>query len=104
VIENPAAVYGRPQRVRYEWWLDPRPTLAQVAARVADERQALLVANTVPDARTMFGHLTRGTSTPVWHLGASCRRIFVDDSPIDRLSILSIPSSIQYSKVSKRCW
>ena len=101
MIENPAAVYGRPQRVRYEWWLDPRPTLAQVAARVADERQALLVANTVPDARTMFGHLTRGTSTPVWHLRASCRRIFVDDSPIDRLSI---PSSIQYSKVSKRCW
>jgi CRISPR-associated endonuclease/helicase Cas3 len=54
VVEDPVEVYRRLRRVQYEWWLVPRPSLAEVAARVGAERQALVVVNTVANARTMF--------------------------------------------------
>jgi CRISPR-associated endonuclease/helicase Cas3 len=70
IVDDPTTVYEQLRRVRYEWWLDPRPTLADVAAQVATERQALVVVNTVGDARTMVRELEQRTSTPVWHLSA----------------------------------
>jgi len=68
VVDDPVAVYEQLRRVRYEWWRDPHPTLVEVAARVADERQALVVVNTVGDARAVFRLLAQSTSTPVRHL------------------------------------
>ena len=71
IVENPAAVYGKLRRTRYRWWLDPVPSDAEVADRVAGERQALVVVNTTRAARAMFGLLTdriHDTDVPVWHL------------------------------------
>ncbi len=68
VIHNPVEVYQRLRRVRYEWWLSPKQTLAEVADRVADERQALVVVNTVKDARSMFRLIRDRTSATVRHL------------------------------------
>ncbi len=68
IVENPAVVYEQLRRVRYEWWLDPRPTPAEVADRVATERQALVVVNTVRDAREMFRLLVEKAGNTVRHL------------------------------------
>ncbi len=57
LITHPAPLYAALRRVTYEWWLDPRPTLAQVAARAAQERQALVIVNTVANARTVADEL-----------------------------------------------
>lgn len=64
------ALFARLKRVRYEWRLDPRPTLAQVADEVcaAPERQALVVVNTIEHARRMFALLAERTDVPVRHL------------------------------------
>ncbi|OLR91220.1 hypothetical protein BJP25_21160 [Actinokineospora bangkokensis] len=41
------------RRAAYEWRLDPRPTTDQIAAEAAEVGQALVVVNTVPQARAM---------------------------------------------------
>jgi CRISPR-associated endonuclease/helicase Cas3 len=57
------------RRARYEWWIDPQPDLAEVADKVTDERQALVVVvNTVDHARRMFRLLEERADVPVRHL------------------------------------
>lgn len=68
VVANPEAIYARLRRACYEWWLDPKPTVAEVAVRVAAERQALVVVNTTGDAREMFRQIKKHTRAPVLHL------------------------------------
>lgn len=68
VVADPATVYKRLRRVRYEWWLDPKPSAEDVADRAADERQALVVVNTVADARKMFTLLDGRRAGVVRHL------------------------------------
>src|SRR5207248_1219745 len=58
----------RLRRVSYEWWVDPKPTLAEVAERAAAQRQALVVVNTVDQARTMSRLISGYTSGAVLHL------------------------------------
>jgi CRISPR-associated endonuclease/helicase Cas3 len=58
VIAEPGPLYAALQRVSYQWWTIPKPTLAQVADRAAADRQALVVVNTVRDARTVATSLT----------------------------------------------
>ncbi len=57
------------RRVRYEWQLDPKPTLADVADQAASELAALVVVNTTADAKTVFDRW-RDTELAggAWHL------------------------------------
>ncbi|MFI7645194.1 CRISPR-associated helicase Cas3' [Micromonospora sp. NPDC049460] len=54
IIPDPAGLFAQCQRVRFDWRLDPDLTLANVVAEAAGYRQALLVVNTVRDARGAF--------------------------------------------------
>ncbi len=77
VIADPERLYKALRRVRYEWWMEPRPTWEQVADRVADPARAgsdrvLAVVNTVADARRLRGLLAERVpaETPVLHLSS----------------------------------
>ncbi|MFC7382210.1 CRISPR-associated helicase Cas3' [Sphaerisporangium rhizosphaerae] len=50
VIAEPKPLYKALNRVRYEWRLHPKPTLAEIAGEAAEEPQALVVVNTTKDA------------------------------------------------------
>jgi CRISPR-associated endonuclease/helicase Cas3 len=106
IVDDPAALYAQLRRVEYEWWLDPKPTLADVAARVAAERQALVVVNTVRDARTVFRLLKQRTDVPVRHLSTrmcpahrravlgEVRRMLADDQPVLLVSTQLIEAGV----------
>jgi CRISPR-associated endonuclease/helicase Cas3 len=70
VITQPARLYKALHRVRYEWWLDPKPTLEQVARRAAAAPQALVIVNTTADAAQLHRYLeaARQSAGPVLHL------------------------------------
>jgi CRISPR-associated endonuclease/helicase Cas3 len=70
LVARPQTLFDRFRRVEYEWRLDPKPTLAEIADEVATvpNGQALVVVNTIDQARTMFHLLTGRTSGPVLHL------------------------------------
>ncbi|RCG31426.1 CRISPR-associated endonuclease Cas3'' [Sphaerisporangium album] len=53
VVAEPKPLYKALNRVRYEWRLDPKPTLAQIAHGVAEQPQALAVVNTTKDANRL---------------------------------------------------
>jgi CRISPR-associated endonuclease/helicase Cas3 len=53
VIADPGPLYERFRRVRYEWLLDPQPSLADIAAMLAAERQVLAVVNTTADSAAL---------------------------------------------------
>jgi CRISPR-associated endonuclease/helicase Cas3 len=53
VIADPEPLYKRFRRVRYEWRTDPEPSMADIAAEVAAERQVLVVVNTTTDSAGM---------------------------------------------------
>ncbi|MDQ3579435.1 MAG: CRISPR-associated helicase Cas3', partial [Actinomycetota bacterium] len=67
LVVDSVALYTRLRRVEYEWRLDPRPTWEQLASEVAQCRQALVVVNTVRQARMVF-RLLRELGAPVVHL------------------------------------
>ncbi|MFI6100780.1 CRISPR-associated helicase Cas3' [Lentzea sp. NPDC051213] len=54
LVDDPIRLFTRLRRVRYEWQLDPRPTLDDIAAQICGERQALAVVNTVAHARRLY--------------------------------------------------
>lgn len=54
LVDDPVELFARLKRVRYEWQLDPQPTLDDIAAQICDERQALAIVNTVAHARTLY--------------------------------------------------
>ncbi|MEU8262601.1 CRISPR-associated helicase Cas3' [Micromonospora sp. NPDC048999] len=57
------------RRVRYEWQLDPKPTLAGVADQAASEPAALVVVNTTADAKAVFDQWRDAEPDGVaWHL------------------------------------
>jgi CRISPR-associated endonuclease/helicase Cas3 len=68
VPEPRRAARDQPQVV-YEWRLDPRPTLADIAESAAAERTAMVVVNTTADACTVYdrwrGQVPHGMA---WHL------------------------------------
>lgn len=57
VIADPQPLYDRFRRVSYRWRLDPEPTLAQIAAETACERQVLIIVNTTADSAVLHRHL-----------------------------------------------
>jgi CRISPR-associated endonuclease/helicase Cas3 len=67
VVAQPQRVFELLRtRVRYEWRLDPRPSMAEVADEVVTHRQALVVVNRVADARRMYELLS--AHGPALHL------------------------------------
>jgi len=68
LVDQPVELFLRLCRARYEWWLDPKPDLAEVADKVAEQRQALVVVNTVDHARRMFRLLEDHAVVTVRHL------------------------------------
>ncbi|GAA2341175.1 CRISPR-associated helicase Cas3' [Dactylosporangium salmoneum] len=57
------------RRVRFEWQLEPKPTLVEIAAQAAVDGSALVVTNTTADAKTVFDHWRDTEPEDVaWHL------------------------------------
>ncbi|MDX3101081.1 CRISPR-associated helicase Cas3' [Nonomuraea angiospora] len=81
VIAKPKPLYEALNRVRYRWLLDPKPTMAQVAAQAAAEPQVLVVVNTTRDAARMHEHVEE--HRPALHLStrmaAAHRRDTLDE-------------------------
>ena len=57
------------RRVRYEWQLDPKPALADIADQAASEPAALVVVNTTADAKSVYDQWRDAEPVGVaWHL------------------------------------
>jgi CRISPR-associated endonuclease/helicase Cas3 len=57
------------RRVRYEWQLDPKPKLAEIAEQAAAQPAALVVVNTTADAKAVFDQWRDSTPQGMaWHL------------------------------------
>ena len=54
IVAEPADLAGRLRRVRFRWWPDPQPMLAQVADVAAGRGQAMVVVNTTAAAQAVF--------------------------------------------------
>lgn len=54
LVDDPVELFTRLKRVRYEWQLDPRPALDDIAEQICGERQALAIVNTVAHARRLY--------------------------------------------------
>nr|MDT0663467.1 CRISPR-associated helicase Cas3' [Micromonospora sp. DSM 115978] len=54
VVRNPGRLVTELRRVRFEWQVDPEPTLADIADQAAEERAALVVVNTTANAQQVF--------------------------------------------------
>jgi CRISPR-associated endonuclease/helicase Cas3 len=57
VIAGPASLPASFRRVRWEWQLRPKPSLAQVAGQAAPESQVLAVVNTTADSALLHRQL-----------------------------------------------
>lgn len=68
LVARPVELFGRLRRVEYQWRTNPRPTSAEIADEVARQPQALVVVNTIRQARQMFGLLRERSPHPVRHL------------------------------------
>jgi len=66
VIPEPKPLYRALNRVQYEWRLDPKPTLADIAQEAAAQRQVLAVVNTTGDAQRL--HRLLEEHRPALHL------------------------------------
>nr|WP_277606104.1 DEAD/DEAH box helicase [Glycomyces sp. L485] len=65
---KPLASHVDTNPIRYEWWLDPKPRLSQVAARAAEHGSALVVTNTIADAATVAKAWDAADREGVFHL------------------------------------
>ncbi len=74
IVEHPLPLFRALRHARFEWWLRPRPSLQEVVRRAAGEGgSALVVVNTVKDARAVFAALQAdaGRAAEVRHLSAA---------------------------------
>jgi CRISPR-associated helicase Cas3/CRISPR-associated endonuclease Cas3-HD len=83
IMPDPPALIARLRRVRFEWRIDPSPTLDEVADDAATCVQAMVVVNTTADAARVFARWRDAVPAGVaWHLStrmcpAHRRRILV---------------------------
>lgn len=66
IVPDPVRMAKAARRVEFRWWA--RPTLAQFAENVRQQRQALIILNTIDDARRLFRMLNDDSDTTVVHL------------------------------------
>ncbi|WP_214107289.1 CRISPR-associated helicase Cas3' [Acrocarpospora catenulata] len=67
VLPDAPALISRSQRVDFEWWIDPQPTLEEVAETAGDHDQVLVVVNTTADANNLFNAWDDQPGV-AWHL------------------------------------
>lgn len=108
VIAKPQPLYERLRRVTYDWWYDPGPTFAEVAAEAAEQPQVLLIVNTTGDAAKLHRHLADiwDHDGPVLHLSTrmasehrrkildQVRRWLRDGSPIALVSTQLVEAGV----------
>jgi CRISPR-associated endonuclease/helicase Cas3 len=107
VIPDPAPLYRQLRRVRYQWRLDdPGLDSAGIAAEAAGHRQALVVVNTIADARRMYRLLADHGLPCVRHLStrmcpahrrvvlAEVRRLLAEDRPVLLVSTQLIEAGV----------
>jgi CRISPR-associated endonuclease/helicase Cas3 len=120
VISDPEPLYQRFRRVRYEWRTDPAPSMADIAAEVAAERQALVVVNTTADSAALHRlveaqrpgplgdclHLsTRMTARHRREVLEKVRRLLEDDKPVALISTQLIEAGVDVDfPVVYRAW
>lgn len=81
ILGDSATLAEKVRRVRFEWRVDPSPSLAECAAEAAEQGSALVVVNTTADAKTVFdAWRSHAASGVAWHLstrmcGAHRRRV-----------------------------
>src|SRR5699024_5346783 len=51
LIQDVPGLFNRARRVRYEWRVQPQPTLSEIAGEVELEQQALVIVNSTANAR-----------------------------------------------------
>ncbi|WP_433264721.1 CRISPR-associated helicase Cas3' [Actinosynnema sp. CS-041913] len=66
IVPDPVRMAAQARRVEFRWW--SRPTLAELAEQVRQRHRALVVLNTVDDARRLFGMVSGRTEGRVVHL------------------------------------
>jgi CRISPR-associated endonuclease/helicase Cas3 len=108
LVARPQALFDRFRRVVYEWRVEPKPTLAQIADEVAavPEQQALVVVNTIDQARSMFGSLADRVTGTLLHLSTrmcplhrrhvlnTARRMLADRQPVTVVSTQLIEAGV----------
>ncbi|MFX0578778.1 CRISPR-associated helicase Cas3' [Nocardia nepalensis] len=67
IIGDPQPLFDQARRVKYRWLLDPKPTWPQIAEEIGAQPQALVIVNSVADARTLY-RLVSQHRDDVWHL------------------------------------
>ncbi|MFI7026819.1 CRISPR-associated helicase Cas3' [Micromonospora sp. NPDC049900] len=68
LIQDTPKLVSDLRRVRYEWQLDPKPTLADIADEAASVPAALVVVNTTADAKAVFDRWRAQSIGTAWHL------------------------------------
>lgn len=120
VISDPGPLYQRFRRVRYEWRTDPEPSLADISAEVAAERQALVVVNTTADSAALHRlveaqrpgpagnclHLsTRMTARHRREVLETVHRLLEDDEPVTLISTQLVEAGVDIDfPVVYRAW
>jgi CRISPR-associated endonuclease/helicase Cas3 len=83
LVEDPGRLFGALRRVRYEWRVASKPTLAEIADEAAAAGSAMVVVNTTADAKAVYDRWRgRDLDGRVWHLStrmcpAHRRRVLV---------------------------
>ncbi|MBP2191746.1 CRISPR-associated endonuclease/helicase Cas3 [Nocardia goodfellowii] len=66
VIADPQPLFEQSRRVHYQWRLDPQPTWQQIADELRAQDQAMVVVNSVADARHLYQ--LASSDREIWHL------------------------------------
>src|SRR5437868_5723625 len=54
IVPEAQKLVERLRRVEFDWWIDPQPTLTEVAAQAEQHHQVLVVVNTTADAKAVL--------------------------------------------------
>ncbi|WP_181445256.1 CRISPR-associated helicase Cas3' [Micromonospora endophytica] len=71
IITDPSALFDECRRVQFEWRVTPKPALADVVTEAASHRQALMVVNTVRDARDAYQAAPTSPDITALHLSTA---------------------------------
>ncbi|MGH3274421.1 MAG: CRISPR-associated helicase Cas3' [Streptosporangiaceae bacterium] len=120
LISDPRPLYEQFRRVRYEWRTDPEPSMADIAAEVAAERQVLVVVNTTADSATLHRLVEAQRSGPprtCLHLSTRMtaqhrrdvlervRRLLEDNEPVALVSTQLVEAGVDVDfPVVYRAW
>jgi CRISPR-associated endonuclease/helicase Cas3 len=120
VIARPGPLYELFRRVKYEWRIDPAPSMADIAAELAAERQVLVVVNTTADSAALHRlveaqrpeslgnclHLsTRMTARHRHDVLERARRLLDDEEPVVAISTQLIEAGVDVDfPVVYRAW